>query len=57
MKAPISKQAEEILPDPAKAIKLIQAIRLTRESSVESAELPLDHEKLNVKIVRIDHST
>ncbi len=54
MKAPISEQAEKLLQDPAKARSLIEAIRATRQKPTESAAVTLDHQKLNVQIVRID---
>ena len=57
MKAPISKQAEEIFKDPDKAQRLIEAIRSMREKRTDSAPVTLDHKNLNVQIVRIDHST
>jgi hypothetical protein len=56
MKAPISKQAEEIFKDPDKAHKVIEAIRAMRERRAESAPVTLDSQKLNLRIVRTDRS-
>jgi hypothetical protein len=54
MRAPISERAEKLLRDPTKARSLIEAIRSTREKRTDSAPVTVDHQKLNVQIVRID---